>query len=148
MCMVFKLYFVQIVECAVWNCRKKIFFVDYFIKKLLTFLDKCSIIYERGWETAKNRKRNRETSLRKKVFKKTFKKVLTNGEGCGIITRSRESGTLIFENWTTRDEVQSILKDMKCERISTIHKMRILLNKSKEAKSKTRKQIRPRETVF
>ena len=51
--------------------------------------------------------------------------------------RREKAGTMIFENWTTREKYKA--KSLK--RISEILKENTTQTKVKEAKSKTRKQI-------
>ena len=87
-------------------------------------------------------------------MKKLLKKGLTNGNRCGIITRSRESGAEPRGKWSLKIEQQerSTKHESMCEYGSRkFFEWEYYSNKSKEAKSKTRKQkdwIIPRDVLI
>ena len=82
-----------------------------------------------------------------KNFEKSEKKVLTNEKRCGIMSESLwpHGGERSLK---IEQQERSTKHISMCETDLEQFKKRILLNKSKEAKSKTRKQIRSRGTVF
>ena len=99
-------------KCKVFVKNVEILLFTFLWKKVLTLFRQCSIIIKLSQNGRYRPKGKKEL---KKTWKK-FKKVLDKPGGKWYNKQvAAKKATVILENWTTRDEVQSI-KNATCER--------------------------------